>query len=362
MDKNTDTAARFMRQMEDFRTKGVYARSIWSAWRRYHTISRDLFEPVRQTLCTRCRRLKVFGDLETPSVLESVQDPRSRDPKDIPQDQLGAVQLVAHSYPEYIFPLGCDAVRYGFDLPKKAPRQKDYCKRCWPLILPFFAGQVIAEYRTASGRWSSPAEVLNSCLGVTVAGRPMLSLDRWYSAIRRHNASAGDQAADVVACGALWRPSGAPRDPHGFGFDDLLKAVRAERLPLSAIPWRRLEELVAELLRSRGMKVHLTPYSHDGGRDIIAMGELIPGEPTTLAVEVKQKSVVGVRDLRDALWANRAFPALLFVTSGRFSAGVIRERQHGGMGLRLLLKDGVGLRQWLDSYVSARMARKSRRS
>lgn len=70
------------------------------------------------------------------------------------------------------------------------------------------------------------------------------------------------------------------------------------------------------MLQSKELQIEVTPRSKDGGRDIIARGEIIPGEPTVLAVEVKQKAIVGLEDVQRALRANRDYPALLFATSG----------------------------------------------
>lgn len=138
----------------------------------------------------------------------------------------------------------------------------------------------------------------------------------------------------------------------------LLKALAAERISLREMHWRTLEEVVAELLRSSGLEIVLTPRAHDGGRDVIARGELIPGEPMTIAVEVKQKDIVGIEDLRNTRYANEDFPAVLLATSGEFSAGVIRERERERNQLRLVLKNGLALRQWIDEY--ARRGRRAR--
>ena len=74
------------------------------------------------------------------------------------------------------------------------------------------------------------------------------------------------------------------------------------------------------------MEVSVTKRTRDGGRDIIARGELIPGEPSMLAVEVKQKAVVGIEDVQRALKANEDYPALLLATAGRFQCrGAPRE-------------------------------------
>lgn len=97
------------------------------------------------------------------------------------------------------------------------------------------------------------------------------------------------------------------------------------------------------------MAISVTPRINDGGRDILARGELF-GEPLTIAVEVKQKRIVPVSDARAALYANRHLPVLMLATSGSFSAGVIKEKAREENRLRLLLKDGIALSQWIRSY------------
>jgi hypothetical protein len=131
---------------------------------------------------------------------------------------------------------------------------------------------------------------------------------------------------------------------------DLLLDLSNDRLGYSDLHWRELEEIVGELLRTKGMRVHMTSRSADGGRDIVATGPLMSGEPLTIAVEVKHKRKVLIDDVRSRLHANRHFPALLFVTSGTFSAAVIRQKNSDDTWYRLLLKNGGGLRQWIDEY------------
>ena len=62
-----------------------------------------------------------------------------------------------------------------------------------------------------------------------------------------------------------------------------------------------------------------------------------------MAVEVKHKSVVDRPDVQVALYQNKAYPALLFVTSGRFSAGVFKEKSREENRFRLFLKDGLAI-------------------
>jgi len=149
----------------------------------------------------------------------------------------------------------------------------------------------------------------------------------------------------------LWRkPSTAADFELVSSSKALLLALQEEKIGYENLTWRQLEEIVAELLRSRGMEISLTAPGADGGRDIIARGELLPGELTTLAVEVKHKRIVNIDDVRARLHANKDFPLLMFVTSGRYAAGVIEEKNRDGNYLRLILKDGVGLRQWVSDY------------
>jgi len=76
----------------------------------------------------------------------------------------------------------------------------------------------------------------------------------------------------------------------------------------------------------------------------------MPGELSVIAVEVKQKEIVGLADVQRSLQANDDFPALLLATSGTFSLGAIREQTRYRNQLRLFLKDGVALRQWIEAY------------
>jgi len=104
------------------------------------------------------------------------------------------------------------------------------------------------------------------------------------------------------------------------------------------------EDLVGEVLFSAGLKVYKVRQSPQGGRDLIARGTLIPGEePIEMAVEVKHRNVVDRPDVQMALYQNKAYPALLFVTSGRFSAGVFKEKAREENRFRLFLKDGLAV-------------------
>jgi hypothetical protein len=178
-----------------------------------------------------------------------------------------------------------------------------------------------------------------------------ISVSRWLSVLR-DCVQRPEEQSRTLWLPSLWTPSmQLSQTKHlAEAVPDILQAVHSEQRALRDVHWRQLEEIVAELLAARGLEIFLTPPSGDGGRDIVARGELVPGEPTTIAIEVKQKDVVSLGDVRAALQANAEFPCLMIATAGRFSAGVTQERRREGNRLRLFLKDGVALAQWIDAY------------
>lgn len=160
----------------------------------------------------------------------------------------------------------------------------------------------------------------------------------------------------------LWTPSAQTRERSLLttSIGRILLALHEENISLSDVTWQQLEEIVAEILRGLGLEIAIVRGRPQGGRDIVARGQLIPGqEPLTMAVEVKHRPIVGRPDVQAALWQNRYFPALLFVTSGRFTAGVVREKALPENQIRLFLKDGVALGDMIRDYGLAKAARAS---
>lgn len=135
----------------------------------------------------------------------------------------------------------------------------------------------------------------------------------------------------------------------------VIQALQNESTELKDVHWKTFEEIVAELLRSKGMEIHVVRENPQGGRDIIARTQLIPGaEILTIAVEVKHRTTVDRPILQQSLHQNRHFPALMLVTSGRFSTGVIREASLPENRMRLVLRDGVAIRELIQNYSLAR--------
>lgn len=174
------------------------------------------------------------------------------------------------------------------------------------------------------------------------------SVEEWMKELARlvDRVDSDPRALWLRSC---WTPARQreQRDALRSTVDPILGDLRNRVVDLRELHWRELEELVAELLAQRGFEIDVTPPSGDGGRDVIARGELTPGEPLQIAVEVKQKPVVGLADVQRALYANRAYPALMVATAGTFSAGAVGEKERERNAMRLFLKDGVALEQWL---------------
>jgi len=98
------------------------------------------------------------------------------------------------------------------------------------------------------------------------------------------------------------------------------------------------------------LEIYQTPRSRDGGRDIIAKGEMSPGNFVHMAVEVKQRKKVNMPDVSRALEANCHYPKIMIATTGQFSAGVIQEKQSDERFLRPELLDGIALSQLIRGY------------
>lgn len=256
------------------------------------------------------------------------------------------------AHPHVILPCGFDEIRMQWFRMENP---------VWRNFYPELDGKqvMMPVYRQASsGVWSyirRGGGSSSSSFSFTLAG---LGIDSCLELEVNEVISACKQAIAQSVAGVftitlpdIWRP---PQTHPTVGLVDstkaLLLALRKEEKRLADLTWKDLEDIVAELLHARGMEINVTPRSADGGRDILARGELIPGEPTVLAVEVKHKGVVKLDDVRSRIYANREFPALMFATSGRFSAGVIREKWKPENFLRLFLKDGIALGQWIKEY------------
>jgi restriction system protein len=107
-----------------------------------------------------------------------------------------------------------------------------------------------------------------------------------------------------------------------------------KRLKNSLSP-KQFEQFVAELLRSMEYHVRVTPYSQDGGIDIIAHRDELGFEPPIIKVQCKQTlSTIGAPDVQKLLGAIQHEESALFVTLGEYSPEAARiERQKSNLRL-----------------------------
>jgi hypothetical protein len=155
----------------------------------------------------------------------------------------------------------------------------------------------------------------------------------------------------------FWLPPTSLRDLHKAEnvatakvASQVIAALRGGSIRIHDIPWMQFEDIIAELLTNAGFKLLRTKRTRDGGRDLIASGELFPGLQAELAVEITHRRVVGIDKLSKALYQNRNYPLLMLVTSGRFSSGVVQEARNPENSMRLVLRDGTSVREWIDAY------------
>ena len=104
-------------------------------------------------------------------------------------------------------------------------------------------------------------------------------------------------------------------------------------------PWfsdQEFEEFTADLLRALGYQARVTPYSQDGGVDVIAHRDPLGVEPPLIKVQCKhQIGTIGAPEVQQLVGTQAATELGLFVTLGTYSKDALaieRTRQ----GLRLI--------------------------
>ncbi|HEV2553233.1 MAG TPA: restriction endonuclease [Bosea sp. (in: a-proteobacteria)] len=132
---------------------------------------------------------------------------------------------------------------------------------------------------------------------------------------------------------------------------DLLRHINSGSVSLDSLDWHQFEYVVAEILERAGVKIIRTKKTRDGGRDIIALGEIIPGIESQLAIEITHRKVVGIDKFAQSAYKNKDFPLFMLVTSGRFSSGIIREVNKPENKLRMIIRDGVSTKSWIRAVL-----------
>lgn len=145
-----------------------------------------------------------------------------------------------------------------------------------------------------------------------------------------------------------------PEIRHAFSSvnEELIRYLAAHPDLLHNLDPRKFEEVVAEIFRSRGFVVELTPRTRDGGKDLYAL-RTDPFGTTLYVIECKRyasSQKVGVeivRGLYGVTLAERATMGII-VTTSTFSPAAIDFADP--LKYQLSLRDYDALREWLDEY------------
>ena len=139
----------------------------------------------------------------------------------------------------------------------------------------------------------------------------------------------------------------------------MITALKADVQLLSELNSRQFEEIVAEVLKSKGYEVDLTKKTRDGGKDIIAIHTDSLGiknkyfieckchsEKNKICVDVVRK-LYGVKNSKDG--PNKA----IVVTTSTFTSDArkfVENEASSSWGLSLVDREQV--LQWLNEYES----------
>lgn len=130
----------------------------------------------------------------------------------------------------------------------------------------------------------------------------------------------------------------------------LIKNIYEDHDLLNVIDPRKFEEIVAELLYSKGFEVNLTKQTRDGGYDILAL-QKIGGFPVKFLVECKRyKKNIGIDIIRsfcDVIRHEQANKGIIFTTS-YFSKD--SQKRKNEMGTILDLKNREDIIDWIIDY------------
>lgn len=133
-----------------------------------------------------------------------------------------------------------------------------------------------------------------------------------------------------------------------------ITAIYHDNSQLYNVHHREFEEMIAELLKSRGFEVHLTKQTRDGGKDIIALQNM-NGFPLKILVECKKNAPhrkIGIDIIQrfgNVVNSMKANKGVIFTTS-YFSKDAKKEKDTY-MPYLLDLKDRNDVIDWIKEYV-----------
>ena len=170
--------------------------------------------------------------------------------------------------------------------------------------------------------------------------------------------------ADVAAAGAAAMRAGRAGPPKGSLLLETARGYARSEIEsfVSAMAPYDFQELVAALLRAMGYTISfVSSRGADGGTDILAYPDALGARTPHIRVQVKHREDKATREevaaLRGIIRPGREIG--LFVSSGGFTSGAVREARHGAAHIELMDWDGV-LDKWLAHYKRLRKADRRR--
>ncbi|MGW8482445.1 restriction endonuclease [Microbacterium sp. NPDC055903] len=157
-------------------------------------------------------------------------------------------------------------------------------------------------------------------------GSPDASIDAVAESVSRTVTASEDEEADTTP-----RASRIDRHTRDFVLETLHKDISHQEF----------EEFTADLLRALGYQARVTPYSQDGGVDVIAHRDPLGVEPPQIKVQCKHLTgSISAPDVQRLVGAQGPSDLALFVTLGTYTKDAVAiERTRSG--LRLLSGEDV---------------------
>jgi restriction system protein len=139
----------------------------------------------------------------------------------------------------------------------------------------------------------------------------------------------------------------------------ILEAVLQQPTRVFSLPPREFERLIAQLLEQLGYRVHLTPQTRDGGKDIVALSST-SGRKFLIECKRYRGSVVGisfVQRMGGVVLEDDSRSFGLLVTTSHFSLPAQRYLDAESVRWRMAGVDFWGLIDWLDELERRRVGR-----
>ncbi|WP_404436942.1 restriction endonuclease [Microbacterium aerolatum] len=165
-------------------------------------------------------------------------------------------------------------------------------------------------------------------------------VDEFLAALGSRDASLDAVAATVSRTASATENEDVDTTPRASRIDRHTRDFVLEAL-YKDISHREFEDFTADLLRALGYQARVTPYSQDGGVDVIAHRDPLGVEPPQIKVQCKHLTgSISAPDVQRLVGAQGPSDLALFVTLGTFTKDAVAiERSRSG--LRLLSGEDI---------------------